>query len=256
MQLNLAKPICFFDLETTGTNVSKDRIVEISILKINPNGEEISKTWLVNPQVPIPKEASDIHGITDEKVADQPAFREIAPEVQRMLKDSDLAGYNSNRFDIPMLAEEMLRIGKGFEMDNRYAVDVQNIFHKMEQRTLSAAYKFYCNKNLDDAHSAEADTLATYEILKAQLERYSELENNIKALDDFSRHHKTADLAGFITYNEKGKEIFSFGKHKGKTVQDILNNDPGYFNWILNSDFPSYTKKILTEIKLRNSSML
>ncbi|WP_248723525.1 3'-5' exonuclease [Seonamhaeicola sp. ML3] len=251
MQLNLNKPICFFDLETTGINITSDRIVEISVLKVFPNGKEERKTWRVNPEMPIPKESSAIHGIYDEDVADKPTFKELAKEVHNMIKDSDLGGFNSNRFDIPLLAEEMLRAEVDFDMKNRQAVDVQTIFHKMEQRTLSAAYKFYCDKNLDDAHSAEADTNATYEVLKAQLEKYDELENNTKFLAEFSSRKKFADFAGFIAYNKNGEECFSFGKHKGKLVTEILEKEPGYFGWLLNADFPLYTKKVLTNIKLR-----
>ena len=252
MKLNLNKPICFFDLETTGINISKDRIVEISILKVFPDGTEESKTWLVNPEMEIPPEVTAIHGISNEDVKDKPTFKELAKEIQNMIKDSDLGGFNSNRFDIPLLAEEMLRAGMDFDMKNRVAVDVQTIFHKMEQRTLSAAYKFYCDKNLDDAHSAEADTKATYEVLKAQIKRYDELENSTKFLADFSSRRQFADFAGFIAYNKKGEECFSFGKHKGKKVEDILVEEPGYFGWLLNADFPLYTKKVLTAIKLRN----
>jgi len=252
MNLNLTKPICFFDLETTGVNISKDRIVEISILKIHPNGTEESKTWLVNPEMPIPKEVTAIHGITDADVADKPTFKELAKEIFNMIKDSDLGGFNSNRFDIPLLAEEMLRAEVDFDMKNRLSIDVQTIFHKMEERTLSAAYKFYCDKNLEDAHSAEADTKATFEVLKAQIEKYDALENNSKFLAEFSSRKQFADFAGFITYNKKGEECFSFGKHKNKTVVDVLNNEPGYFGWLLNADFPLYTKKILTAIKLRS----
>ncbi len=251
MNLNLTKPICFFDLETTGVNISKDRIVEISILKVFPNGTEESKTWLVNPEMPIPKEVVEIHGISDEKVANEPTFVALAKDISSMIKDSDLAGFNSNRFDIPLLAEEMLRVGMDFDMKNRLAIDVQTIFHKMEQRTLSAAYKFYCNENLDNAHSAEADTNATYQVLKAQLEKYEELENNSKFLAEFSSRKKFADLAGFISYNKDGEECFSFGKHKGKRVVDLLESEPGYFGWLLNADFPLYTKKVLTAIKLK-----
>lgn len=251
MKLNLQKPICFFDLETTGINITKDRIVEIAILKIYPNGKEESKTWLVNPEMPIPAEVIAIHGITNEKVANEPTFKELAKEVYNMIKDSDLGGFNSNRFDIPLLAEEMLRAEVDFDMKKRVSVDVQTIFHKMEQRTLSAAYKFYCDKNLDDAHSAEADTNATYQVLKAQLEQYDELENNIKFLSDFSSRKKFADFAGFIVFNKEGEECFSFGKHKGKRVIDILDQEPGYFGWLLNADFPLYTKKVLEAIKLR-----
>lgn len=252
MQLHLTKPICFFDLETTGVNISKDRVVEISILKVFPNGTEESKTWLVNPEMPIPPEVTAIHGITNEKVANEPTFKEIAKDVHNMIKDSDLGGFNSNRFDIPLLAEEMLRAEIDFDMKNRVAVDVQTIFHKMEQRTLSAAYKFYCDKNLDDAHSAEADTNATYEVLKAQLSKYEELENDAKFLSEFSSRKKFADFAGFITFNKNGEECFSFGKHKGKLVTEVLEKEPGYFGWLLNADFPLYTKKVLTAIKLRS----
>lgn len=252
MQLNLTKPICFFDLETTGVNITTDRIVEISILKVYPNGKEERKTWRVNPEMPIPKEVSEIHGIYNEDVADKPTFKELAKEIYNMIKDSDLGGFNSNRFDIPLLAEEMLRAEVDFDMKNRQAIDVQTIFHKMEQRTLSAAYKFYCGKSLDDAHSAEADTLATYEVLKAQLAKYDELENDTKFLAEFSSRKKFADFAGFITYNKKGEECFSFGKHKGKLVTEVLEKEPGYFGWLLNADFPLYTKKVLTAIKLRS----
>ena len=251
MQLNLTKPICFFDLETTGINISADRIVEISILKVHPSGKEERYTQRVNPTIPIPPEVTKVHGISDADVADKPTFNELAKEVHNLIKDSDLAGFNSNRFDIPLLAEEMLRADVDFDMKNRLAVDVQTIFHKMEQRTLSAAYKFYCDKNLEDAHSAEADTNATYEVLKAQLDRYDSLENNMKFLSEFSSRKKFADFAGFLIYNKKGEECFSFGKHKGKSVVEVLEQEPGYFGWLLNADFPLYTKKVLTAIKLR-----
>ena len=254
MELKLSKPICFFDLETTGIDITKDRIIEISILKVYPNGNKESKTWLVNPTIPIPKAASDVHGITDERVAGEPTFKELAKQIHNMIKDSDLAGYNSDRFDIPLLAEEMLRAEVDFDLGNRVSVDVQTIFHKMEQRTLSAAYKFYCGKDLIDAHTASADTNATYEILKAQLDRYDSLENNIKKLSEFSYRKQIADFAGFIGYNDKGEEIFTFGKHKGKRVEDIFDEEPGYFGWLLGADFPLYTKKILTAIKLRKLS--
>lgn len=252
MNLNLTKPICFFDLETTGVNISKDRIVEISILKVFPNGTEERKTWLVNPEMQIPEEVIAIHGISNEKVANEPTFKELAKEVHNMIKDSDMGGFNSNRFDIPLLAEEMLRADMDFDMKNRLSIDVQTIFHKMEQRTLSAAYKFYCDKNLDNAHSAEADTNATFEVLKAQVDKYDELENNSKFLAEFSSRKKFADFAGFIAYNKAGEECFSFGKHKNKRVLDVLENEPGYFGWLLNADFPLYTKKVLTAIKLRS----
>ena len=251
MELKLKRPICFFDLETTGVNISKDRIVEISILKVFPNGTQESKTWLVNPEMHIPAETTAIHGITNEKVAKEPTFKQIASKVNEMIKGSDLGGFNSNRFDIPLLAEELLRVGLDFDMKNTVAIDVQTIFHKMEKRTLSAAYQFYCDKNLDDAHSAEADTMATFEVLKAQLDRYPELENDTKFLAEFSARKQFADFAGFIAYNKDGKEIFSFGKHKGKLVETVMDEEPGYFGWLQNADFPLYTKKVLTAIRLR-----
>jgi DNA polymerase-3 subunit epsilon len=250
MELKLTRPICFFDLETTGINVARDRIVEISILKIYPNGNKESKTWLVNPEMEIPAEAIAIHGISNEKVANQPTFKNLAKEIHKMIKDSDLGGFNSDRFDIPLLAEEMLRADIDFDMKHAVSVDVQTIFHKMEKRTLEAAYKFYCDKDLSDAHSAEADTQATYEVLLSQLDRYPELENNIKKLAEFSTHRQFADFAGFIGLDEEGEEIFSFGKHKDKKVKEVLDSEPGYFGWILNADFPLYTKKVLTQIKL------
>ncbi len=252
MQLNLTKPICFFDLETTGVNITNDRIVEISILKVYPDGKEERYTRLVNPTIPIPPEVTKVHGISDKDVADKPTFKELAKEIHNLIKDSDLGGFNSNRFDIPLLAEEMLRADIDFDMKNRMSIDVQTIFHKMEQRTLVAAYKFYCDKNLEDAHSAEADTLATYEVLKAQVAKYDELENNTKFLAEFSSRKKFADFAGFLIYNKEGEECFSFGKHKGKRVVDILETEPGYFGWLLNADFPLYTKKVLASIKLRD----
>ena len=252
MELKLNKPLCFFDLEATGTNVAKDRIVEISILKIFPNGNRESKTWLVNPTVTISKEVVAVHGITNEKVANEPTFKELAPVVYEMIKGCDLAGYNSNRYDIPLLAEEMLRAGVDFDMKNALSVDVQTIFHKMEQRTLSAAYKFYCGKELEGAHGAEVDTMATYEVLKSQLDRYEEeLQNDVKWLSSFTSRKECADIAGLIVFDKKGREVFSFGKHKGKSVEDILDQEPGYFGWFQNADFPLYTKKVLTAIKLR-----
>ncbi len=250
MELQLTKPICFFDLETTGTNVAKDRIVEISVLKIFPNGNKESKTWLVNPEMEIPQNVVAIHGISNEKVANEPTFKELSKEIYNLIKDSDLGGFNSDRFDIPLLAEEMLRAEIDFDMKNRVSVDVQTIFHKMEKRTLGAAYAFYCNKDLTDAHSAEADTLATYEVLLSQLDRYPELENNIKKLSEFSTRRQSLDFAGFIILDEDEDAAFSFGKHKGKKVHEVLDKEPGYFGWILNADFPLYTKKVLTQIKL------
>lgn len=252
MELKLKRPIVFFDLETTGVDVVKDRIVEISILKIHPNGEEESHTWRINPQRPIPKQTSEIHGIYDADVADKPTFEEMAHRIHGLVKDADLAGYNSNKFDIPLLAEEFLRAGIDFEMSKRVAVDVQNIFHRMEQRTLVAAYRFYCDKDLTDAHSAEADVRATYEVLKSQLDRYPEdLENDINYLSAFSNRQRVVDFAGFIAYNEDDKEMFTFGKYKGRLVEDVLDENPGYFGWIQGADFPLYTKKVLTAIQLR-----
>lgn len=248
--LALQRPICFFDLETTGVHVAKDRIVEIAILKILPNGNKESKTWLVNPEMKIPKEVIAVHGITDEKVANEPTFKQLAPEIYALIKDSDLGGFNSDRFDIPLLAEEMLRAGIDFDMKNRRSVDVQTIFHKMEKRTLSAAYKFYCDKELVNAHAAAADTLATYEVLLAQIEKYPELENNISALSEFSTRKKSLDFAGFIIEDKNGEAIFSFGKHKFKKVAQVLEDEPGYYSWIMQADFPLYTKKVLTQIRV------
>ena len=251
MELKLSRPICFFDLETTGIEVAKDRIVEISIFKVFPNGTTESKTWLVNPTIPIPPQTTAVHGITDEKVANEPTFKELASQVHNMIKDSDLGGYNSDRFDIPLLAEELLRAEVDFDMKNRVSVDVQTIFHKKEERTLSAALKFYCGTNLENAHSAEADTMATYEILKAQLDRYDDLYNDMKWLSEYTTRKKSVDFAGFIALNKEGKEIFTFGKNKGQLVEDILEKEPGYYGWIQGADFPLYTKKVLTAIKLR-----
>lgn len=250
-ELTLSKPMCFFDLETTGIDISKDRIVEISILKVFPNGNKESKTWLVNPEMPIPPSSTEIHGISDEKVANEPTFKMLSSQVYNMIKDSDLAGFNSDRFDIPLLAEEMLRAGVDFDLKNRVAVDIQTIFHKKEERTLSAAYKFYCGQTLENAHSAEADTNATYEILKAQLERYPDLSKDMRELSEYTTRKKAVDFAGFIVLDKDNEECFSFGKHKGQKVNKILESEPGYFGWIQNADFPLYTKKVLTAIKLR-----
>ena len=251
MELKLTRPICFFDLETTGVDVGKDRIVEISIFKVFPNGNKESKTWLVNPTIPIPPQTTAVHGITNEKVANEPTFAELSSQIYNMIKDSDLAGYNSDRFDIPLLAEEMLRAGVDFDMKNRFSVDVQTIFHKKEERTLSAALKFYCGKTLENAHTAEADTMATYEILLGQLEKYPDLQNDIKVLSEFTTRKKSVDFAGMIVMNDKGQEMFSFGKYKNVLVDEVFDKDPGYFGWIQNADFPLYTKKVLTGLKLR-----
>ena len=251
MKLNLKNPIIFFDLETTGINIASDRIVELSYLKIDTNGNELSRTVKVNPGIPIPAKATEIHGITDEDVKDAQTFNEIAKTVAKEFEGCDLAGYNSVRFDIPLLAEEFLRAGVDIDMMKRKFVDVQVIFMKMEQRTLAAALKFYCGKDLDNAHSAEADTRATYEILQAQLEYYSELENDIASLAEFSAHNRNVDFAGRIIYDENDVEVFNFGKYKGRPVTDVLTKDPGYYGWMMQGDFPLYTKKILTAIKLR-----
>jgi DNA polymerase-3 subunit epsilon len=250
MQLQLKKPICFFDLETTGINIAKDRIVEIAVLKVFPNGNKESFVWKVNPTIPIPAVTSAIHGITDEMVANEPTFKELAPKVFALIKDCDLGGYNSNRFDIPLLAEELLRAEIDYDLKKAASVDVQTIFHKKEKRTLEAAYKFYCDEELLNAHSAAADTNATYEVLKAQLDRYEDLENDVTALATFSAHNKFADFAGYIGINKEGQETFAFGKHKGALVEEVLEKEPGYFGWLLNADFPLYTKKVLTRIKL------
>lgn len=251
MNLKLERPLVFFDLETTGVNIGTDRIVEISILKVHPNGNKESYTWLVNPEIEIPAEATAVHGITNEKVVTEPTFNELAAKVSNLIADCDLAGFNSNRFDIPLLAEELMRAGIDFDMDNRKAVDVQVIYHKKEKRNLSAGYQFYCGKELEGAHSAEADTLATYEILNAQVEMYEDLENTLDALSEYSSHSKRADFAGFILFNENKQEIFSFGKYKGRLVEDVLKENPGYNSWIQNADFPLYTKKVLQRISER-----
>jgi DNA polymerase-3 subunit epsilon len=252
MNLKLHKPLCVFDLETTGIQVAKDRIVEISILKVNPDSSRESKTWLVNPEMPIPPETSVIHGITDERVKDAPTFKEIASKVMEMIAGTDLGGFNSNRFDVPLLAEELLRAGLDFDLSKFKLVDAQTIFHKMEPRNLTAAYQFYCKKELVNAHSAEADVLATFEVLDAQVGHYDELPNDIASLSEISSHHKFADLAGFIAFDKEEKEIFTFGKYKGQKVKEVFQKDLGYYGWIQNADFPLYTKKVLTGIQLRS----
>lgn len=251
MKLNLKNPVVFFDLETTGTNINTDRIVEICYLKVYPNGKEEAKTLRINPGIHIPEESSKIHGIYDEDVADCPTFKEVAKEIAKDIEGCDLAGFNSNRFDIPVLAEEFLRADVDIDMTKRKFIDVQVIFHKMEQRTLSAAYKFYCEKNLEDAHTAEADTRATYEVLKAQLDRYPELKNDMTYLAEYSSFNRNADFAGRIVYDDNGVEIFNFGKYKGQQVTEVLKRDPGYYSWILNGDFTLNTKNVLTKIRLR-----
>ncbi len=251
MRLNLKNPLVFFDLETTGVNINTDRIVEICYLKVYPNGNEESKTMRINPEMHIPEQSSAIHGIYDEDVADCPTFKEVARLIARDIEGCDLAGFNSNRFDVPLLAEEFLRAGVDIDMSRRKFIDVQVIYHKLEQRTLSAAYKFYCDKNLEDAHTAEADTRATYEVLKAQLDRYPEaLQNDMAFLADYSSFTRNVDFAGRMVYDEHHIPTFNFGKYKGQAVEDVLRRDPGYYSWMLQGDFTLNTKQMLTRIKL------
>jgi DNA polymerase III subunit epsilon len=251
LTLNLRNPLIFFDLETTGTDVVNDRIVELSYLKVYPDGREESKTWLINPGRPIPPETTQIHGISDDDVRNAPAFHQIAQTLANEFEGCDFAGFNSNKFDLPLLAEEFLRTNVDFDMKKRKFVDVMVIFMKMEQRNLAAAYRFYCNKELSEAHSAEADTRATYEVLQAQLARYQGLENDIDALSTYSAHTRNVDYMGRIIYNDQDVEVINFGKYKGVPVEEVLEKDPGYYGWIMNADFPLYTKKVLTNIKLR-----
>lgn len=252
MNLNLKRPLAFIDLETTGINVSSDRIVELSVLKVSPNGKEEWMTLRVNPEIPIPPKTTAIHGIKDEDVAGSPTFKEIAKNLAAFLEGCDLAGYNAVKFDIPVLAEEFLRANVDFNFTKRRYIDVQVIFHKKEQRTLTAAYQFYCKKDLEGAHGAKADTAATFEVLKSQLDRYTDLENDVEKLADFSSFNTNVDFAGRIILDEKGVEVFNFGKHKGKAVELVFSEEPAYYSWMMNGDFPLYTKKILTEIKLRS----
>jgi DNA polymerase-3 subunit epsilon len=247
MNLQLARPLAFIDLETTGVNISIDRIVELAIVKIMPDGSKLVKRKLINPQMPIPKTSSDIHGITDEMVKDAPTFKDVANEVKQFLESCDLGGYNSNRFDVPMLVEEYLRIGLDFSLDGRKMVDVQKVFHMMEQRTLGAAYKFYCGKTLEGAHSAEVDATATWEVLDAQVERYPTIGNTVDTIVKFTGEDDLVDFARrFIKLN--GVEIFNFGKHKGRLVTDVLKLEPQYYDWMMKGDFPMHTKQKLTEI--------
>jgi DNA polymerase-3 subunit epsilon len=252
LELNLRRPIAFIDIETTGLNVSSDRIVELSILKITPDRKEVWMSTRVNPEMPIPAKSTAIHGISDADVVDAPLFRELAKKLTAFLEGCDLAGYNAIKFDIPLLAEEFLRANIDFNFRKRKYVDVQVIFHKKEQRTLSAAYQFYCSKDLTEAHSSKADTAATFEVLKAQLDRYDDLENDVEKLAEYSSFNNIVDFAGRIILDENGVEIFNFGKHKGKSVETVFKEDPSYYSWMMNGDFPLYTKKVLTEIKLRS----
>ncbi|MDB5115790.1 MAG: polymerase subunit epsilon [Mucilaginibacter sp.] len=264
MKLNLKRPLAFFDLEATGINIGADRIVEISVIKLHPDGSEEVKTWRINPEMPIPIESSLIHGIYDEHIKEEPTFKEVAPLVAEFMDNSDLAGFNSNKFDIPMLMEEFLRVGVLFDLDNRHFVDVQNIFHQMEQRTLKAAYQFYCQKEIINAHSAEADTRATMEVLLAQIEKYENREwedkkgnrsipvvNHVEGLHKFTNLNRPVDFAGRMAFNENGEEVFNFGKHKGKRVEDVFNMEPSYYSWMMQGDFPLYTKRKLEEIYKR-----
>lgn len=264
MLLDLKNPLVFIDLETTGINIATDRIVEIALLKVNLDGSETEMLQRINPEMPIPPQASKIHGIYDEDVKDAPVFREVAKNLAKFIEGCDLAGFNSNRFDIPLLAEEFLRAEVDIDLKKHKFIDVQAIFHKMEKRTLAAAYKFYCDKDLVDAHSAMADTRATYEVLKAQLDRYQGVEyedaggktsvpivNDVEKLSNFSSYDRNVDFVGRIVYDENGVEVFNFGKNKGVPVEKVLQEQPGYFGWMLNGEFPLYTKKVLTQIKLR-----
>ena len=264
MQLNLTKPLIIFDLEATGVNVGKDRIVEIAMLKVFPDGHEEFRRYLINPTIPMPEVVIAIHGITDDMVKNEPTFKEIAGTLNAFIGNSDLSGFNSIKYDIPLLVEEFLRADVEFELKNRRIIDVQNIFHKMEPRTLKAAYKFYCQTELINAHSAEADTRATFEVLKAQLQRYEGMEytdkegntstpvsNDMKALDEFSYYNRNADLVGHIIFNTKGQEVLNFGKHKGKVVEEVFKSEPSYYDWMMKGDFPLSTKRTITAIKLR-----
>lgn len=255
MKLELSRPIVFFDLETTGLDIVRDRIVEISILKVYPNGDEESITRRINPGMPIPAESTAIHGISDEDVKDAPTFRMVAKSLASKLEGCDLAGFNSEHFDMPMLSEEFFRAGIDLDFSSIRHIDVQNIFHKMEQRTLVAAYRFYCDKNLEDAHSAEADTKATFEVLKAQLDRYPEdLKNDVDFLSSFSKRNNNVDLAGRIALNADGQPVIQFGKYKGQLVKDVFTREPGYYSWIMQSDFSLDTKRHFTRIKLAISA--
>jgi DNA polymerase-3 subunit epsilon len=252
MKLNLKRPIVFLDLEATGLNVGSDRIVEIALLKVHPSGTTESKVYRINPTIPIPAETSKIHGIYDADIADAPTFCELSKELNAFMGGCDLAGYNSNKFDLPMLIEEFTRCGVHFDISARKLIDVQNIFHKMEQRTLAAAYQFYCNKNLERAHSAEADTFATYEVLTAQLDKYETLRNDIDFLSEMSSVSKNVDLAGRIVLNEKGEETFNFGKYKGRLVREIFDMEPSYYDWMMKGDFASNTKTVITQLRLKS----
>lgn len=251
MELNLRKPIIFFDLETTGINITHDRIVEISVIKIMPNGETTERTRRVNPEMPIPAEATAVHHITDADVANEPTFKMIAKSLAQMFTGCDIAGYNSNRFDVPMLDQEFRRAGVDFDFSSARMIDVQTIFHKKEQRTLEAAYRFYCSKQLDGAHSALADTRATYEVLKAQLDHYDDLQNDIAFLSDYSAQNRNVDFMGRLVYDDCHREVVNFGKYKGRLAEEVLRTDPSYYNWIMQGDFSQNTKDAFTAVRLR-----
>lgn len=253
MELKLKRPIIFFDIESTGVDPATDHIVEISLIKVHPNGDEEVKTRRINPGVHIPEAATAIHGITDEDVKEYPTFPQIAKSLAAFLKGADLAGYNSNKFDIPILVEEFMRAGVEIDLSDKHFVDVQNIFHKMEQRTLAAAYKFYCGAEIENAHSAEADIRATYEVLKAQLDRYpTDLQNDVAFLADFSRMNRNVDFAGRIVLNDHDIPVFNFGKHKGRSVTEVFATEPTYYSWMMNGDFPLNTKQVITRLRLEN----
>lgn len=255
MKLNLKRPIIFFDLETTGLDISKDRIVELCYIRVEPNGNEEARSMRINPGIPIPKEASSVHGILDEDVKDCPTFANIAQQLANTFEGCDIAGFNSNRFDLPLLAEEFMRAGINIDLNQCRSIDVQNIYHKLERRNLSAAYKYYCGKDLENAHSALADTQATYEVLQAQLDKYpDDLKNDVDFLADFSTMNHNIDFAGRFVYDEKGRELINFGKYKGKTVKEVLKRDPGYYSWIIQGDFTLNTKQIITKLRLKYAS--
>ncbi len=260
MHIQLERPLCVFDIETTGLDITKDRIVQIAILKIDPTGKREELNLVINPEMEISESNAAIHGITNEKVKDAPTFKEAASQIMEFIGESDLAGYNSNKFDIPLLAEEFLRVDVDFDLSSKRFVDVQNIFHKMEQRTLVAAYKFYCAKDLDNAHDAMFDALATWEVFEGQLEKYPELDRTIDFLSEFSRNsvHRNLDLAGRIALNEKKEAIYNFGKHKGKTIEEVSRSEPGYYGWMLEANFPRYTKMVLKQEmeKIRSKNKL
>lgn len=252
MKLNLKRPIIFFDLETTGLDIAKDRIVELCYIRVEPNGNEEARSMRINPEMHIPEVASSVHGITDDDVKDCPTFADVAPQLAATFEGCDLAGFNSNRFDLPLLAEEFMKAGVNIDLSHVQAIDVQNIYHKLEKRTLTAAYKFYCGRDLENAHSALADTQATYEVLQAQLDHYpNDLQNDVDFLAEFSRMNRNIDFAGRFVYDESGKELINFGKYKGKAIKDVLSRDPGYYSWIMQGDFTLNTKQVLTKLRLK-----